>query len=157
MARKPDVQYIRYYTDGSAAKQILEKPRKKMKYASSKAPRMENRTRTLYVDPLALGGILISAVMLVLMLVGTVELFSVRQQADRMEMYVSSLYAQNVELKSDYESGYDIEQVKGVANALGLVPMEEKTITISIPVQDTLMTEATVWERLSLFFRGLFA
>lgn len=157
MARKPDIQYIRFYTDGSAAKQVKTTPRQKMKYALPKAPRREKTVRTVHVDPLAFGGIIISAVMLVLMIVGSVELFSVRQQADRMETYVSSLYAQNIELRSNYESGYDLEQIVGAANALGLVPVEEKTVTVSLPVQNVQLSEVTVWERLSLFFQDLFA
>lgn len=157
MARKPDVQYIRFYTDGSAAKQVRPTPHKKMKYALPKAPRREKQVRTVHVDPLSLAGIIISAVMLVLMIVGTVELFSIRQQADRMEMYASSLYTQNVELKSEYESGYDLEQIASAANALGLVPVEEKTVTVSFPEQNVQLSQVTVWERLSLFFQDLFA
>lgn len=157
MAYKPDVQYIRYYTEGSAAKQLQKKYHKQTRRSLPKAPRKENPVRTFYVDPLALSGIAVSLVMLVLMLVGSYELFSIRHQADQMGTYVSSLYAENVELKSDYESGYDLEQIQGIANALGLVPMEENTITVSLPAQDTLQTETSVWERLSLFFKGLFA
>lgn len=156
MTRKPDVQYIRYYTDGNAAKQIQFKLHKS-KHALAKAPRQHKQVKTLYMDPLALGGIVISIVMLVLMIVGTVELFSIRQQADQMENYVTALYVQNMELKSDYESGYDLEEIESVANALGLVPMDENTVTVSIPEHGTIVKNNTLWHRVSLFFADLFA
>ena len=157
MSRKPDIQYIRFYTDGSAARQLQADPCRKMKYTVPKASRPQKQVKTLFVDPLAWAGIAISAVMLVLMLVGGVKLFALYQQAESMESYASMLYAQNVELKSDYESGYDLEQIEGVAHALGLVPVEEKTITVSLPVRNTLQEKPDMWGTLSLFFRGLFA
>lgn len=157
MARKPDIQYIRFYTDGSAAKQVQEKDRRQKKYALSKAPRHENKPRVIRIDPLAVGGILISAVMLVLMIAGTVELFSVRNQADQMEQYVAQLYARNIELRSDYESGYDIDEIQRSANALGLVPIADKTVTVCVPVQNVRISQPDVWQRLSQFFQGLFA
>lgn len=157
MVRKPDVQYIRYYTDGSAAKQVQDKPSRQKKYALSKAPRQHSEQKVTRIDPLAVGGILISAVMLILMVVGTVELFTIRKQADQMEQYVAQLYAQNIELRSDYESGYDLDEIQRSANALGLVPIEEKTITVSIPSQNIRLAQPDVWQRLSQFFQGLFA
>lgn len=157
MARKPDIQYIRFYTDGSAARQVQDKPHRQKKYALSKAPRRENKQRVIRIDPLAMGGIVISAVMLVLMIAGTVELFSVRQQANQMEQYVAQLYAQNIELRSDYESGYDLNEVQRSANALGLVPVADKTVTVSLQDQPVRMAQPNVWQRLSQFFQGLFA
>ena len=61
MARQPDVQYIRFYTDGSAARKVEvagpvrnsalpQKPRKKKKIV-------------LYVDPLAILGIFTAVIL----------------------------------------------------------------------------------------------
>ena len=157
MVRKPDIQYIQFYTNGSAARQLQQKPIRQKKYALSKAPRRDAEKRVIRIDQLAWGGIIISAVMLLLMIVGTVELFTIRNQADQMEQYVAQLYAQNTELRSDYESGYDLDEIQRSAHAMGLVPIEEKTITVSIPEQGVRIAEPDMWQRLSTFFQELFA
>ena len=64
MAERTTVQYIRYYTDGSAARQPEFKPTPKRR----PLPKVKKRPQyVLYVQPVAMAGILISAVLLVLM------------------------------------------------------------------------------------------
>ena len=155
MARKPDIQYIQFYTDGNAAKQMQTKPRVTMKYALSKAKRPQ--PKVIYVDPLALGGMIVSAVMLILMIVGSVQLFALQEQTRQMESYVSYLYNENYHLKAAYEAGYDLEEIEKTAHVLGLVPVEEKTVTVSMPVEKVTMQEPTMWQRMSAFFQSLFA
>ena len=66
MARRPDIQYVRYYTDGSAARQLEPKaPRKKQQLPKVK----QQPKQTLYIQPMAIAGVLLSAVMLVMMIV----------------------------------------------------------------------------------------
>lgn len=155
MARKPDIQYIQFYTDGNAAKQMQAKPRVTVKYALPKAKRPQQKV--IHVDPLALGGLIVSAVMLILMIVGSVQLFTLQEQTRQMESYVSLLYSENYHLKTAYESGYDLEEIEKTAHVLGLVPVEEKTVTVSVPVEKVIMQEPTVWQKMSAFFQRLFA
>ena len=155
MAYKPDIRYIQFYTDGSAARQLQPAPQKKHKYALPKAPRQEQRI--VCVDPLALGGIVVSVIMLVLMLLGAVELFTLRSQTHQMESYVSYLTQENARLEAEYEAGYDLEDIEAIAHSMGLVPAEQNTITVSMPPRDSAVLQPTLWEKMSAFFRGLFA
>lgn len=154
MARKPDVEYIRFYTDGSAAHQIEILPRRK----KSRLPKVrKEKKRVLYVDPLALGGIVVSVVMLVLMLVGTVQLFVAHEQEQRMAQYVEMLQQRNGELTQTYESGYDLQTVEKAALSMGMIPVEQaQTITIVLP-QPEPVEEVTLWSRISAFFEDIFA
>lgn len=155
MARKTEIQYIRYYTDGSAARQLeISQPRKK-KPALPKA--RKQKKRVIYLDPLAVGGIFVSAVMLVLMAVGSVRLYAAQQQAMQMERYVAALTAQNQVLSDTYESGYDLETVEEVALALGMIPADQaETITIRIP-EPAVEQETSAWENFWAFLAGIFA
>ncbi len=155
MARKPDVQYIQYRTDGNAAHQLQLLNHVTVKQMLPKAPR--KKERVIYVDPLAWGGILVSAVMLILMVVGMAELFTLKNQTQQMESYVSQLYSQNYHLNAEYEAGYDLEEIEKTAHVLGLVPVEEKTVTVSMPEENLTVEQPTVWERMSAFFERLFA
>ena len=68
MARKPDVQYVRFVTDGSAAR-VAEWLPVKAKTRLPKIKKRKAKASAIYLDPLAFVGILLSCVMLVLMVV----------------------------------------------------------------------------------------
>ncbi|MBO5954057.1 MAG: hypothetical protein J6Q53_08105 [Oscillospiraceae bacterium] len=160
MARKLDIQYIQYYTDGSAARQLEPKTPRKRKSAPPKV-RRQKKQQVIYVDPLAMCGIVVSAVMLVLMIVGSVQLYTAQQQAVQMENYVYSLQEKNAVLTHTYETGYDLEQVKNSALALGMVPVEQvQTITIVVDQPEEEINQEvhlSYWERTCAFLEGLFA
>ena len=105
MARYADVQYIRLYTDGSAARKlevpsvIKQQPRRKRK---------AQKKIILHVDPVAILGLAVAAVMLILMLTGVSELRAAQQKTAQMEQYVVSLEQNNAQLEENYHSGYDL-------------------------------------------------
>jgi hypothetical protein len=154
MARQPDVQYIRFYTDGSAARKAT--PVAPLK--TIKLPRVRKRRRiTLHIDPIAIGGIVMSVVMLVLMLVGVAQLSATRQELHTMENYVQTLQQEQVSLEATYNQGYDLEAVENTALALGFVPKEQvRHVTIQVP-QVQIQEAPGAWERFCTFLTGLFA
>lgn len=156
MARKPDIQYIQYYTDGSAARQPEIRPRRRKPMPQSRTHQAQKRV-TVRVAPMALCGILVAAVMLVLMVVGVVRLDSAKQQQLEMERYVASLQERNEKLQEEYAAGYDPETVRNAALALGMVPAEQIQ-RIPMPVEEPpVEEEPTVWQRITGFFTDLFA
>ena len=157
MPRKPDIQYVRFYTDGSAARQ-LEPVAPKKKTTLPKVKRQKRKV--IYVDPLAIGGIVISVVLLLMMAVGSVQLHDAQQQMHTMESDLSTLTKANAELWESYEAGYNLELIKKSALAIGMIPAEDvQQITISVPVpqQQVQMTQQSFWEKITVFFEGLFA
>lgn len=155
MARRPDVRYIHYYTDGSAAYKLEPvKDRKKQQRPHT----VKQKKITLYVDPVAIIGIVMAVVMLVLMLAGVAQLRSVQQQTAAMAQYVEKLQQQNQSLQAEYGSGYDLEDVKWMAEALGMVPMEQvRHITVQMPEEVQVQQEPSAWERFCTYLTGLFA
>ena len=155
MARKPDIQYVRYYTDGSAARQLeVYSPRKN----KTAAPRpRKQKGYVIYVDPLAVGGILLAAVMLVMMLVSSIRLVVARQELSNAQAYVTTLTQSNEQLRKTYDASYDLEEVEKSALALGMIPISQAT-TIFVDVEEEeIVEEPTFWERVSMKLAELFA
>lgn len=157
MAQKPDIQYItQFYVHGSEAQVIELKPaRKKHKTVLPKA--VPEKKLRLYVDPAAICGIVVAAVMLVLMVVGVVQYLTVCQEHRVMMDYVVSLQNKNVELRQEYEAGYDLADIEAKASAIGMIPRDQAEIVVINPVIPEKEAEPTLWENLCWYFGELFA
>ena len=139
MARKPDVQYIRFVTDGSAARVAEQVPVR----AKTRLPKLRKKAKAkasaIYLDPLAFVGILLSCVMLVLMVVNCVQLQDYQAKANAMDDYVDSLIEENARLNDKYRSDISLEDIEEKAVALGLVPIEQvRRITVNVERTDEL-------------------
>ncbi len=157
MARKPDIQYIHYQIDGSAARQLEPKLLPQRKVLPGPKTKPEKPKLVLSVDPLLTAGVLVAAVMLVLILVGFSQLETARNQVDQMQTYVQKLSADNILLSEQYETGCDLEDVEYKALALGMIPAQQaQHISITLPKPE-LVVEPTLWERISQRWCELFA
>lgn len=155
MARHPEIQYVRFYTDGSAARKVA--PVAPIK--TIKLPKIKKfRKITLHIDPVALGGIVMAAVMLVLMVVGVAQLSNVRSELQTMSAYVETLQEENTSLKNEFAQDCDLEEVQRTALALGLVPKDEvRHVSIRVPDLPQQESQPGTWERFYTFLTGLFA
>lgn len=154
MAQLSKVQYVQYYTDGSAARKMAPRTR----YKTGKLPRVRRQKRLmLYVDPVAIAGIAVALVMLVLMIVGVAQLRSAQEQTAAMAKYVETLEQENQLLQNTYTSGYDLEEIERMALALGMVPEDQvQHITLQVPAVQ-LQEEPNGFSRFWSFLTGLFA
>ena len=157
MSQKPKIQYVgQFYIHGSEARQLeLEAKRKQ---ARSKLPLERLRSvREISLDPVAIGGILVSLVLLAVMIVGALQLKTDWANYRIMDSYVSRLSSQNAELVKEYRSQYDLEDIRSKAEALGMVPREDletRSVYVTVPQPEP---EPTWWENLQWFLEGLFA
>lgn len=155
MARQPDIQYINAYVSGNIAYQMDVQPARKKRVRLPK-PKAKKQM-VLHVDPVAVGGILVAAVMLVLLVVGFVRLQDARAEAAVLESYVQDLQAENQQLAQSYKEGYDLEEIRQIALAMGMIPASEaQTIAIPVSVPQEI-PEPTAWENFCAFLTGLFA
>ena len=160
MARQPDIQYVRYYTSGSAARKIELQPEKKKKnnVTLPQRPRIQRQKRTVIpVDPISVLAVLVAGFMLIAMVAGMLRLGAVNAEVEAMDGYVARLQQENTALRQEYESGYDLKDVEQKALEMGLVPIEQvKHVTIEViePVEEA---EPTFWEKAAAFFGELFA
>lgn len=154
MARKPEIQYIRYYTDGSAARQLELDPLKKKKPVQKKK---NVPVRKFYIDPLPVAGIVLSCVLLICMVTGLVELDKAREARHQMYEHVMTLQEKNAELEETYRAGIDEAYVKQYALSVGMIPREQaRHIMVQLPPQEE-PAQPDLWQRVVHFLTGLFA
>ena len=156
MAQRIDVQYIRFYTQGSAAKQVMPAA----KQQTGILPRVQKKkVRRVYVDPVATLGALVAVCMLIAMVVGIVQLKAEQQRTAEMTAYVEQLQAKNAAHHAQYEEECDLEEVERTALALGMIPSEQAartSIQVEFPVAEDTAT-MSIWQRIGTFLTGLFA
>ena len=157
MSQKPKIQYVgQFYIHGSEARQLELQEKKKQ--AKSKLPLERLRKiEVVYLDPVAIFGIVTALVMLTVMILGVLQIRDDWKEYRVMSNYVSRLNSENAELKAEYRSLYDLEDIRIKAQALGMVPksdLEVRTVYVTIPQPEPEMT----WlEELQWFLSGLFA
>ena len=157
MSQKPKIQYVgQFYIHGSEARQLELQEKKKQ--AKSKLPLERLRkVEVVYLDPVAIFGIVTALVMLAVMILGVLQIRDDWQDYRTTSNYVSRLNSENAELQADYRSKYDLEDIRVKAQALGMVPrseLETQTVYVTVPQPEPEMT----WlEELQWFLTGLFA
>ena len=157
MNQKPKIQYEgQFYIHGSEARQL--ELQEKKKHAKSKLPLERLRkVEVIYLDPVAIFGIVTALVLLAVMTVGVLQIRDDWKDYQTMSNYVSRLNSENAELKADYRSQYDLEDIRVKAEALGMVPksqLEVRTVYVTIPQPEP---ERTWLEEIQWFLSGLFA
>lgn len=154
MTRQYDIQYINTYVSGSTA-YATERfaPRKE---ATLPKPRRAKKM-IIAIDPVAIMGILVAAVLMVMLLVGWINLDRANREAAQMENYAMSLQAENARLEQIYENGYDLEQVREIAIAMGMVDISQVEHVQVEVVEPEVPREPTAWETFCTFLTGLFA
>lgn len=154
MARYPEVQYIRIYSEGSAARELERKPARKISPLPEPKPRAEKKI-VIRIDPVATAGIVVAAIMLIMMIAGFAQLSEAAAQTHQLERYVAELQEKNAGLQEAYRAGYDLEQIEKTALSIGMVPMDQVThVRIQLPPEPV---ELSWWEQVQNFFTGLFA
>ena len=153
MARKPDVQYIRYITDGSSARVVQPaKPKPKTRLPKIQLP----KSPVIKLDPLAFAGMLVSVIMVVLMVVNCVQLSTIQQEANVLDDYVDYLMTENARLTDEYNKGYDLNDIREKALALGLVPVDQvQKITVNVPAPE-FVTDTPEEQNVLTFLVSLF-
>ena len=155
MARKSDIQYVQFYMDGSAARQLELEPRRPKKKLQQPRPRRQKKI-VLHVDFIAVAGMLVAGVMLLLMLTGMSGLNRLNQEVTRLEGYLVELERENLELHQTYREGYDIDQIRDAALEMGMIPASRAT-TVTIQVEENVESQETPVSSFWSFLTGLFA
>ena len=156
MSQKPKIQYVgQFYIHGSEARQLELQEKKK---AKSKLPLERLRKlEVIYLDPVAIFGIVTALVMLTVMILGVLQIQDDWGEYRVMSNYVSRLNSENAQMQADYRSQYDLEDIRVKAQAMGMVPtseLEVRPVYVTIPQPEPEMT----WlEEIQWFLSGLFA
>ena len=157
MARKAEVHYVNFYMAGSEALKFDPKPIAQPKQPVQMPKQRRKKKIVLWVDPMALVGICAAFIMLIMMIVGMFQLGSAQKQARQMQAYVERLQAENAQLEQEYRAGYDPEEIRQIASAMGMIPKEEAQhiqIQIEAPQAEE---ESSFWQNVYTFLVDIFA
>ncbi|MBQ3191986.1 MAG: hypothetical protein IJB59_00235 [Oscillospiraceae bacterium] len=156
MVQKPKIQYVgQFYVHGSEARklELLEKKQAKTRLPMERLQKIEK----IYVDPVAILGIVVAIVMLAVMVVGVMQIQEDWAEYEQMSSYVSSLKKTHADKAQEYRDSYDLEDIRTKAHALGLIPKEEaKTMTIVVTMPEPEPTVSRI-DEIKWFLEGLFA
>ena len=156
MANRVDIQYVQFYSADSTAKRIAPA----IPVHTGALPQIKKRkVRRVYLDPVAALGIVVAVSMMIMMLVGLSQLRSERNRLAVMEQQVEILHQKNMDLQAQYDKECNIDQVKEIALALGMVPGREvahSSIEGELP-QTEEPVSVSIWNRIGTFLTGLFA
>ena len=154
MANQIEIKYIDFSTDGNAARKFAPVPKKK-----AQLPNAKRKTRyVLTIDPLAMIGIAVAVCMLVFMGIGMHRLQQAQERNLQMAQYVECLTEKNTALREEFNAVCDLEQVKELALALGMIPkMEVPQTGITMYVPEETVETPSLWEQIGTFLAGLFA
>lgn len=133
MEQKPVIQYVgQFYVYGSE----VQAPKKLPKQAVAMPRRKEARERKVYVDPVAVCGIVAAVVILVVLLAGAIQLRGAMQTYQEQAQVLAEVKRENARLEHRYRTALDLEQVRSRAEALGMVSAEKvqhRNIRVSVP------------------------
>ena len=156
MADRVQIQYVKYYTQDNTAKRVAPA----IPLHTGAIPQIKKRKlHRIYIDPVATLGIVVAVSMMIMMIVGITQLRNENDRLGVMEQQVEMLRQQNADLQAQYDSEVNLDAVKEIALALGMVPGREvahSTLEVDLP-QEEAPTEATVWSQIGTFLTGLFA
>lgn len=145
MAQKTEIQYVnQFYVFGSEAPKTAAKaarPKRAKAPSAHLAP-----IQTIYIDPVALCGVVAAVVMLCLLIAGAYRLRDTRVAYDQAKTQLVELKRENAQLSHTYHTSFDLEEIRTQAEAAGMVPKEDAagfTVFFSVPEKQE---EQTVWD-----------
>ncbi len=156
MAMQPDIQYVSFYVEGNAAKKLEQQL---LRPAAAPKPKVRKvKRRVVSIDPAAVLGLVVAVVMLFTMASALNGYRATVAKQQQMQNYILQLQQENAQLQQTYENGYDLEEIRDIALAVGMIPAEEADrITISVELPQPQQRELTLWEKVTTFLAGLFA
>ncbi len=156
MARKTDILYINYYMSGSTACQLEQRaPKKSVSMPWPK--RRRSQKIVIRLDPMVVLGTCVAFVMFILMIAGAVRLAAVQSDVQKMHSYNVSLQSENSQLRQTFEEGLDMDEIRSIAMAQGMIPVEQAkhvSIQVHMPQEEV---QLSAWENFWTFLVGLFA
>jgi len=158
MASRVDVQYIQFYTDGSAAKKIAT-PLPKKRVAEKPVARRAKR-KVIRIDPVAILSLAVCLALFITLGVGIGKVQQAQQDNARMAQYVESLSQKSESLAQEYAAGYDLHEIEKTALALGMVHSDQAShrgVIVQMESETPVQPQMNFWQNLVAFFSSIFA
>ena len=160
MVRNADIEYIRHdYTSGNTARKrtVKKQPARAPLYWLRPGKLEPGEKITIKVEVLPIITILAALGLLVLMVLNLFYLSQTHQENVALQEYVYDLRNEQVRLEKTYYEGFNLEEIRVQALALGMIPAVEADILQISGEVPQKPADPTGWERVQDIFRELFA
>lgn len=153
MARKYNDRYVRFYTFGSTAAKLEQE-----RGASLPKYKKPPKRKPIPFDPVAFAGCTVVVLLAVLMAVGFFQVAHVTDQVHELQTQIVGLELEQQMLEERYQSGYDLNEIRVAAAAMGMVSAEEANrVQVEVPGQVIEVPRLSWWESLLMHLRQFFA
>lgn len=154
MAEKERIEYVRYYAPGTEALKVDPKLRRQER--AMKKPQTRREPTVIHFDPTAVFGCTVAVAMALCVLFGFFRLYRINNEVALAQNDLTVQKSLHYELETNYANGYDLDEVRAAAEAMGLVPMEQvQHITVHIPEPEPVV-ELPWWQEWWASFKGMF-
>ena len=154
MARA-DGRYIQFYTAGSAAEDLASALR--VEETPKSRPR-RSRKPVLYIDPVAIFGMVTAVVLTLCVLIAFGQLNAAKAEYDYVHEYNCQLKQEHKDLETLYAASYDKEEVRLEAVLMGYVPSSQlKHVTIKAAEPAPVQEQPTALQQAWIYLTELFA
>ena len=148
-------RYIQFYTAGSAAADLA--PALRIEAAPEQRTR-RRRKPVLYIDPVAILGMVTAVVLTICVLIAFGQLNQAQADYDYVHEYNCQLQQEHKDLRELYASSYNKEDVRMEAVLMGYVPASQLPhVTIKAAVPAPVVEEPGVLQQAWIFLTELFA
>ena len=158
MANRVDVQYVQFYTDGSAAKKIATPlPKKRVQ---ERPVQKKMKRKVIRIDMVAILSLAVCVALLATLGLGVGKLQKAQEDNARMTQYVEKLSRDNETLAQEYAASYDLNEIEKTAIALGMIHGDEAShrgVTVQMGAQTPAQPQMQLWHGLISFFANIFA
>ena len=152
---KADIQYIQFYTAGSAARELVT-PLYDQTAPSQRSRR--NRKPILYIDPVAILGMVTALVLCVCLMIAFSNYKAARADYEQAYARNCTLRQEHTELVDKYHDSYDLEQVRLEVILMGYVPASQVPhITVQAQEPAAVAQQPGAFEQAWSYLTELFA
>ena len=152
MAQKAEIQYVSQFSGCGSD----DKPKKKRREKEFLPQQKEQKLHKVPVDLVALLGILSAVLLLCALIFGGFHLNRMWKEHTQMKEYLGQLKSRNATLQHEYNSTVKIDDVKTMADSIGLVPESESEVRYVRVTPPEPRPKETWKDDLQWFLDGLF-
>ena len=128
---KAEIQYVQFYTTGSAAPDLV--PSYRPEKEAAKRTKKSAMT-VIYVDPVAILGVITSVILMICLLVGVHNYNKALENNAELRAENVALSQKTEDLQNQYKDSFDLEEIRMEAILADYVPGSQlKHVTVEIP------------------------
>ena len=156
MSQKAEIQYVSQFCNYGSERDFRKKKKKKKPKDFDQGAAKVQKLHTISLDPVAILGIIAALVLFFALLFGGLSLHSMWREHVGLKEYMTQLKSENSNLRHQYSTSYNLDEIRTMADSIGLVPEEEAEVRYVRVTPPDREPEKGPFDDLKWFLKGLF-